>query len=47
MRRVCSTNWEHMNAYTVLVGKPKRRRLLRRYRCRWKDNIKINLREIE
>jgi hypothetical protein len=29
-----------------LVGKPKGNRPLRRSRCRWEDNIKMDLREI-
>jgi hypothetical protein len=34
------------SVYGVLVGRPKGKRPLRRPRCRWKDNIKIDLREI-
>jgi hypothetical protein len=34
------------NAYRILVGKPEGRRPLGRPRCRWVDNIKIDLREI-
>jgi hypothetical protein len=30
----------------ILVGKPEGKRPLRRPRCRWVDNIKIDLREI-
>jgi hypothetical protein len=37
---------ENWNAYRVLVGKPERKRLLGRPRCRWEDNIKIDLRQI-
>jgi hypothetical protein len=37
---------EIRNAYKILVGKPKGKRLLGRHRHRWKDNIKIDLREI-
>jgi hypothetical protein len=37
---------ESRGAYSVLVGKPERRRPLRRPRHRWKDNIKIDLREV-
>jgi hypothetical protein len=37
---------EMRNAYKILVGKPARKRPLRRPRCRWEDNIKIDLREI-
>jgi hypothetical protein len=33
-----------MNAYRVLMGKPKGKRLLGRPRCRFVDNIKMNLR---
>jgi hypothetical protein len=34
---------EKRNAYTVLVGKPERKRPLGRPRRRWVDNIKIDL----
>jgi hypothetical protein len=34
------------NAYTIIVGKPEGKRLIQRLRCRWEDNIKIDLREI-
>jgi hypothetical protein len=34
------------NAYKILVGKPEGKRLLRRPRPRWMDNIKMILREI-
>jgi hypothetical protein len=33
------------NAYRILVGEPEGKRLLRRPRCRWLDNIKMDLRE--
>jgi hypothetical protein len=29
------------------VGKPERRRKLGRLKCRWEDNIKMDLREVE
>jgi hypothetical protein len=32
--------------YMILVGKPEGRRSLGRSRCRWVDNIKIDLNEI-
>jgi hypothetical protein len=32
--------------YKVLVGNPEEMRQLGRSRCRWKDNIKIDLREV-
>jgi hypothetical protein len=34
------------DVYRILVGKPEGRRPLRRPRCRWVDNIKIDLRKI-
>jgi hypothetical protein len=34
------------NAYRILVGKPEGKRPLGRPRCRWADNIKLDLREI-
>jgi hypothetical protein len=34
------------NAYWILVGKPEGKRPLGRPKCRWVDNIKIDLREI-
>jgi hypothetical protein len=37
---------ETRNAYRMLVGKPKRKRPLGRPRCRWVNNIKMNLGEI-
>jgi hypothetical protein len=37
---------EKLNVYMVLVGKPEGRRSLGRPRCRWENNIKINLREV-
>ena len=38
---------EHFrNAYRVLVGKPEGKRPLGRSRCRWEDNIKMDLREV-
>jgi hypothetical protein len=36
-----------MNACTVLVGKTEGKRPLGRYRRRWEDNNKMNLREIK
>jgi hypothetical protein len=37
---------EKRKAYRILVGKPEGKRSLGRSRCRWLDNIKINLTEI-
>jgi hypothetical protein len=38
--------WEKRNAYRLLVGKPEGKRPLERPRCRWVDNIKMDLGEI-
>ena len=32
--------------YRVLVGKPEGKRPLRRLRCRWVDNIRMDLQEV-
>jgi hypothetical protein len=37
---------EGRGVYRVLVGRPEGERPLGRPRCRWEDNIKIDLREI-
>jgi hypothetical protein len=37
---------EMRNAYKYLVGKLERKRPLRRPRCSWENNIKMDLREI-
>jgi len=34
------------NAYNISIGKPKRKRPLARPRYRWKDNTKVDLKEI-
>jgi len=34
---------EERGAYRVLVGKPEGKRLLGRPRCRWVDNIRMDL----
>ena len=39
-------NEQSRNAYRVSVGKPVGKRPLRRPRCRWEDNIKIDLRKV-
>jgi hypothetical protein len=36
---------EVRGAYNILVGRPEGKRPLGRHRCRWEDNIKIDLRE--
>jgi hypothetical protein len=37
---------EGRGAYGVLVGRPEGKRPLGRPRCRWEDNIKVDLGEI-
>ena len=37
---------EGSNAFKILIGKPTGKRSLGRLRRRWKDNIKMNLKEI-
>jgi hypothetical protein len=37
---------EGRDVYRVLVGSPEGKRPLGRPRCRWEDNIKMDLREI-
>jgi hypothetical protein len=44
--RACSSHGEKKNTYRILVGKQEGNRPLGRPRRRWKDNIKINVREI-
>jgi hypothetical protein len=38
---------EDRGVHRVLVGKPERKRPLGRPRCRWEDNIKMDLYEVE
>jgi len=47
MGRECSTNGgeERRGAYRVLVGKPEGETFFVRPRCRWEDNIKMDLQE--
>jgi hypothetical protein len=37
---------ERIGAYRALVGKPDGRRPLGRPRCKWEDNIKMDLPEV-
>jgi hypothetical protein len=46
MGRECSTHGERGKVYRILVGNPKRKRPLGRSRRRWKDKIKMDLREM-
>jgi hypothetical protein len=41
----CGANGESRNVFRLLVGKPEGKRPLRRPRCRWMDNIKMDLLE--
>jgi hypothetical protein len=47
MGRACSANGKRRNSYKLLVGMPKGKKLLRRLRRRWADNIMMDLGEIE
>jgi hypothetical protein len=47
MGGACSTNGEKRKAYRLLVGKPDGRRPLERPRCRWLDNIRMDLVEVK
>jgi hypothetical protein len=38
---------EIRNAYNILIGKPEGKRLFRRHRCRWEDNVRMDLWEVE
>jgi hypothetical protein len=46
MSGACSTYGERRSVYRVLVGKPEGRNTLGRPRCRWEDNIKMDLQEV-
>jgi hypothetical protein len=46
MGGACGTNREVSNAYKILVGKPEGKRSLGRPRCRWEDNIRVDLKDI-
>jgi len=37
---------ETINVSEILVRKPERKRLLRRFRCRWEDIVKMDLIEV-
>jgi hypothetical protein len=47
MGRACSTNVGNRNAYRILLGEQDGKRPLGRQRCKYLDNIKMDLREIE
>jgi hypothetical protein len=45
--RAYSTHGAKINAYRIFVGKPEEKRPLEKPRCRWEDNIKMDLRDID
>jgi hypothetical protein len=46
LERTCSTKVNTRNAYKILLGKPEGKRPHGRTRCKWKNDIRIELREI-
>ena len=44
MDRACSQN---MSAFKILTGKPTGKRSLGKSKCRWEDNIRMDLKEID
>jgi hypothetical protein len=42
----CGTHGEGRGVYWILVGRPEGKRPLGKPRRRWKDNLKMDLREI-
>ena len=46
MGRACGTYGDKRGAYRVLVTRPEGKRQLSRSRCRWEDNIKMDLQEV-
>jgi hypothetical protein len=47
MGGTCNTYGEGRNLYGVLVGRPEGKTPLGRPRCRWEDNIKMDLQKVE
>jgi hypothetical protein len=43
----CSADREERGVYRVLVGKPEGKRSMGRPRRRWKDNIRMDIQEVE
>jgi len=46
MGGACRSYGERRGVYRVLIGKPEGKRPLGRPRCRWEDNIKMDLQEV-
>jgi len=42
----CNTYRERRGVYRVLVGKPEEKRPLETSRCRWEDNVKMDLQKV-
>jgi hypothetical protein len=42
----CSAYGEGRGVYRVLVGKPEVKRPMGRPRCRWEDNIRVDIQEV-
>jgi len=38
---------ERRGVYRILVGKPEGKRPLERPKCRWQDNIKMDIQEVD
>ena len=47
MGRACSQNWGWKGVFKILIGKHTGKRPLGRPRCRWEDNIRMSLKEID
>jgi hypothetical protein len=47
MGGACGTNGKKWNAYKLLLGKPEGSRPLGKPRCKWLDNIRMDLGEVE
>jgi hypothetical protein len=47
MGGTCSLDGEGRGVYRILVGKPEGKLPLGRTRCKWKDNIMMDLQELE
>ena len=43
MGGICSTYGERRGVYSILVRKPDGNKSFERNRCRWEDNVKMNL----
>jgi hypothetical protein len=42
----CGTHGERRSVKRIFIGRPEGKRPLGRPRCRWEDNIKMDIREI-